>query len=249
MIAQLRSELLKLRSTRTSVVVLAWMVGLVVVVVALHVLSFSAADLSRESNQMKILGLGTSLGALFASLLGALSITGEIRTGTIRPTFLVTPRRTRVLAAKTVASILAGFGVGLIAEALTAGAEAAGLGLRGIHIELHLRDYAQLLAGGALAAALFGAIGVGLGAIVRNQVAAVIGLCVWLLMLEPLLLGDVPGAAKYAPEASAGAIAGAIQSQIADTLIAPALGVLLLAVYAGLAGLAGSLAITRRDVG
>jgi hypothetical protein len=59
----------------------------------------------------------------------------------------------------------------------------------------------------------------------------------------------VPGAAKYAPEDSAGAIAGAIQSQIADTLVAPALGVLLLAVYATLAGLAGALAITRRDVG
>jgi ABC-2 type transport system permease protein len=249
MIAQLRSELLKLRSTHTSLLLLAWMVGLVVVVVALHVLSFGAADLSRTGNQMKILGLGTSLGALFASLLGALSITAEIRAGTIRPTLLVTPRRTRVLAAKTLASMLAGVGVGVIAEALTAGAEAAGLAIRGIHLDLGAGEYAQLLAGGALAGALFAAIGVGVGAIVRNQVAAVVGLCVWLLLLEPLLLGDVPAAAKYAPEASAGAIAGAIQSQIADTLIAPALGVLLLALYAALAGLAGALAITRRDIG
>jgi ABC-2 type transport system permease protein len=249
MIAQVRSELLKQRSTRTSVVLLAWMLGLAVVVVALHVLSFSASDLSRESNQMKILGLGTSIGALFASLLGALSITAEIRNGTIRPTFLVAPRRARVVAAKTLASMLAGAGVGLIAAALTACAEAAGLGIRGITIEPGGGDYAQLLAGGALAGALFAAIGVGVGAVVRNQVAAVAGLCVWLLFLEPLLLGDVPGAAKYAPEASAGAIAGAIQSQIADALITPALGVLLLAVYAAVAGVAGALAITRRDVG
>jgi ABC-type transport system involved in multi-copper enzyme maturation permease subunit len=249
MSAQLRSELLKQRTTRTSLVLLAWMVGLVVLVVALHVLAFGAADLSRESNQMKILGLGTSIGALFASLLGAISITGEIRTGTIRPTLLVTPRRTRVVVAKIQASSLAGVAVGLIAEAVTAGAEAAGLGLRGIHIELGVSDYAQLLAGGALAGALFAAIGVGVGAIVRNQVAAVAGLCVWLLFLEPLLLGDVPRVAKYAPEASAGAIAGAIQSQIADTLVAPAFGVLLLAVYAALAGTAGVLTITRRDVG
>jgi ABC-type transport system involved in multi-copper enzyme maturation permease subunit len=249
MIAQLRSELLKQRTSRTSLVLLAWMVGLVVVVVGLHVISFGAADLSRDGNQMKILGLGTSIGALFASLLGATSITSELRTGTIRPTLLVTPRRTTVVAAKTTASMLAGVGVGFIAAALTAGTEAAGLGVRGIHVELSGGDYAQLLAGGALAAALFAAIGVGVGAIVRNQVAAVAGLCVWLLFLEPLLLGDVPAVAKYAPEASAGAIAGAIQSQIADTLIAPALGVLLLALYAALAGLAGSLAITRRDVG
>jgi ABC-2 type transport system permease protein len=249
MTALLRSELLKLRSTRTSFALLAWMVGLVVLVVALHVLSFGVGALSRDSNQMKILGLGTSIGALFAALLGAMSITGEFRTGTIRPTFLVTPRRARVVTAKLVASMLVGVGVGLVAEALTAGAEAAGLAARGVHIQLGSGDYAQLLAGGALAAACFAAIGVGLGAMVRNQVAAVVGLCVWLLFVEPLLLGDVPSAAKYAPEASAGAIAGAIQSQIADTLIAPALGVVLLAAYAALAGLAGALLITRRDVG
>ena len=75
-----------------------------------------------------------------------------------------------------------------------------------------------------------------------------VGLCVWLLFVEPLLLGDVPAAAKYFPEASAGAIAGAIQSQIADSLIAPALGVVLLAGYAALAALAGATLITRRDI-
>jgi ABC-type transport system involved in multi-copper enzyme maturation permease subunit len=248
MIAQLRSELLKQRTTRTNVLLLLWMVGLVVLVVLLHVLSFSVEDLSRSDNQLKIVGLGTSIGALFASLLGAMSITGEIRHGTIRPTFLATPRRGRVVVAKVAASALAGLAVGLIAEALTAGVQAAGLGARGIHIELGSGDYAQLLAGGALAAALFAAIGVGVGAVVRNQVAAVVGLCVWLLFLEPLLLGDVHAVAKFAPGASAGAIAGAIQTQIADDLVAPALGVLLLAAYAALASAVGSIATTRRDV-
>jgi hypothetical protein len=70
----------------------------------------------------------------------------------------------------------------------------------------------------------------------------------WLLFVEPLLLADVPDAAKYAPEATAGAVAGAIQSQIADSLIAPALGVVLLAAYAALAAGAGALLIARRDV-
>jgi ABC-2 type transport system permease protein len=248
MTAQLRSELLKLRTIRTNRLLLGWMVGLVVLVVALHVLSFGESALAPEANQTKILGLGTSIGALFAALLGAMSITGEFRSGTIRPTFLVTPRRTRVIAAKALASMAAGAGIGLLAEALTAGAEAAGLAARGVHIELAGRDYAQLLAGGALGAALFAAIGVGIGAMARNQVAALVGLCVWLLFVEPLLLADVPSAAKYAPEASAGAIAGAIQSQIADSLIAPALGALLLAAYAALIAGAGALLVTRRDV-
>lgn len=248
MIAQLRSELLKQRTTRTNLFLLLWMVGLVLLVVLLHVLSFSLEDLSHSDNQMKIVGLGTTIGAVFASLIGAMSITGEIRHGTIRPTFLATPRRARVIAAKVAASALAGLAVGLIAEALTAGVEAAGLAARGIHIELGAGDYAQLLAGGALAAALFAAIGVGVGAVVRNQVTAVVGLCVWLLFLEPLLLGDVPAIGKLAPGASAGAIAGAIQTQIANDLVAPALGVLLLAAYAVLATAAGAIRTTRRDV-
>jgi ABC-2 type transport system permease protein len=248
MTAQLRSELLKQRTTRTTLLLVAWMVGLVLLVVALHVLSFSAGALERDSNQMKILGLGTSLGALFAALLGAMSITREFRTGTIRPTLLITPRRTRVIAAKVAASMLVGAGIGLLAEALTAASEAAGLAARGIHVQLTAGDYAQLIAGGALAAALFAVVGVGIGTGVRNQVATLVGLCVWLLFVEPLLVGDVPSVAKYAPEASAGAITGAIQSQTADTLIAPLLGAVLLVAYAALAAIAGSLLITRRDI-
>ena len=102
MTAQLRSELLKQHTTRTNVLLLLWMVGLIVLVVLLHVLSFSIDDLSRRDNQLKIAGLGTSVGALFASLLGAMSITGEFRHGTIRPTLLATPRRDRVIVAKVV---------------------------------------------------------------------------------------------------------------------------------------------------
>ena len=248
MSAQLRSELLKQRTTRTNVVLVLWMVVLVVLVVLLHVLSFSVRDLSREDNQLTIVGLGTMIGTLFASLLGAMSITGEFRHGTIRPTFLATPRRARVIAAKVAASALAGLAVGLLAEALTAAAEAGGLAARGIDVKLGGGDYAQLLAGGAIAAAFFAAIGVGVGALVRNQVAAVLGLCVWLLFIEPILLGDVPSAAKFAPLASAGAIAGAIQTQIEENLVAPALGVLLLTVYAAAASAVGSMATTRRDV-
>lgn len=249
MTAQLRSELLKQRTTRTTVLLLAWLVGLVILVVGLHVASFGLDDLGRESNQMRILGLGTTLGMLFAALVGALSVTAEFRTGTIRPTLLVTPRRTTVIVAKVAAGMLIGAAAGLLAQTLNAGAEAAGLALRGIEIRLGAGDYAQLLAGGALAGALFGALGVGVGALLRNQVTAVATLCVWLLLLEPLLLGDLPGVAKYAPEASAGAITGAIQSQLADALVAPALGVVLLAIYAAIATVASALALNRRDVG
>ena len=244
----LRSELLKQRTTRTILQLPLWMVGLVALVVVLHVVGFSVHDLSIREKQLKIYGWGTGIGSLFAALLGALSITGEIRHGTIRPTYLATPQRARVIAAKAAASALGGLALGLLAEALTAGITSAGLAARGIHIALSTGDFAQLLAGGAAAAALWAAIGTGVGAIIRNQVGTVVGLCVWLLILETSLIGAVPSVAKFAPGASAGALAGAIQTQTAANLLAPALGALLLAAYATLAAGAGALAATRRDV-
>jgi ABC-type transport system involved in multi-copper enzyme maturation permease subunit len=245
----LRSELLKQRTTRTNLLLLLWMIGLVALVVLLHVFSLKAGTITARDGQLKVLGWGTSIGALFASLLGAMSITGEIRHGTIRPTFLATPDRGRVIAAKVAASALAGVALGLLAEALTAGIESAGLAVRGIHVASTAGDYVQLLLGGAAAAALWAAIGVGVGALVRNQVGALIGLCVWLLLIETTLIGNVPAAGKFAPGASAGALAGAIQTQTPAKLVAPALGVLLLAAYATLTASAGALATARRDVG
>jgi ABC-2 type transport system permease protein len=244
----LRSELLKQRTTRTILQLPLWMVGLVALIVVLHVVGFSVHDLSIRGNQLKIYGWGTGIGSLFAALLGALSITGEIRHGTIRPTLLATPRRARVIAAKAGASALGGLALGLLAEALTAGISSAGLAARGIHIALTTGDFVQLLAGGAAAAALWAVIGTGVGAIVRSQVGTVVGLCVWLLILETSLIGAVPSAAKFAPGASAGALAGAIQTQTAANLLAPVLGALLLAAYATLAAGAGAIAATSRDV-
>jgi ABC-type transport system involved in multi-copper enzyme maturation permease subunit len=246
--AVLRSELLKQRTTRTILQLPLWMIGLVALVVLLHVFSLNAATLTSRDGQLKVLGWGTSVGALFAALLGALSITSEIRHGTIRPTFLATPRRGRVITAKVAASALAGLSIGLLAEALTAGLESAGLATRGIHIALSAGDYVQLLAGGAFSAALWAAIGVGVGAIVQNQVGAVIGLCVWLLLIETTLIGNVPGAGKFVPGAGAGALAGAIQTQSASKLLPPALGGLLLVAYAAAAIAAGLITTERRDI-
>jgi ABC-2 type transport system permease protein len=248
-IAQLRSELLKQRTTRTTLSLLAWMVGLILLVVLLHVFGLNAKDLAKASNQPKVYGWGTSIGALFAALLGAISITGELRNGMIRPTLLATPNRAVVLAAKVAASALAGLLVGLVAEGLVSGIASAGLTARGIPITLGAGDFAQMLAGGAAAAALWAAIGTGLGAIVRNQIGAVTALCVWLLLVESILIGDVPSAAKFAPGASAGALAGMIQNASSGSLLAPALGALLLAAYAVASTAAGLFVIERRDVG
>lgn len=244
----LRSELLKQRSTRTNLALAASMVGLIAAVVLLHMLTLSVRDLSDGPGQLKVFGLGTTFAIIFASLLGALSITSEIRHGTIRPTFLASPDRARVIVAKIAASAAAGAVFGLIAEALAAGVGSAALASRGIHLAPGIGQYARLLAGGTVAAALWAGIGVGVGAIVRSQVGTVIGLVVWLLFIELTLFGSVPAAAKYAPGATAGAIAGATLEHTAGDLLAPAIGAVLTIAYAVAAATGGVTAIHRRDV-
>lgn len=249
MIGQLRSELLKQRTTRTTALLMAWMCGLIALVIVMHTAGLKAGELAKAPNQPMVFGWGTSIGALFAALLGAISITAELRTGTIRPTLLANPRRSIVIGAKMIASAIVGALVGALAAGLVSAVGSAGLAIRGITITLTAGDFAQAIAGGALAAALWGVIGTGIGGLVRNQVGAVVGLCVWVLLLETILIGDVPSAAKYTPGASAGAIAGLIQNARPGSLLAPAVGAALLLGYASIAGIAGLLATERRDIG
>jgi ABC-2 type transport system permease protein len=244
----LRAELFKQRSTRTALGLFASMLALVLFVVLLHAFGAPAKNFGSSAEQLTLLfGWGEVLGALFAALLGAMSITGEIRHGTIRPTFLVTPWRHRVIAAKVEASMLIGTGFGVIAGAVAAGVGTAALRVRGIDVRLDAGDYALLIAGGAAATALWAAIGVGVGALVRNQVPALIGICAWLLFVENLLVGDIAGVGnvgRLLPSAAGKAISG----QNPDTLLAPAVGLVLLVLYAVAVAVAGSLATSRRDV-
>jgi ABC-2 type transport system permease protein len=246
--ARLRAELLKQRSTRTGAALFTGMLGLVLFVVLLHGFGLTAEQLGGASDQLMMLGRGEFLAALFAALLGALSVTSEIRHGTIRPTFLVSPWRGRVVAAKVWVSMLIGAGFGLAACALAAGAGTAALRLRGIEIEVDGGDYALLVAGGTAAAALWAAIGVGLGAIVRDQVPTLVGLCAWLLFVEGLLVGDVAGVTQNVGRFAPGALGQALSGQDPDTLLAPGLSALLLALYAAAAAALGWVATTRRDV-
>lgn len=249
MIAQLRSELFKQRTTRTSLWLLLSMAGLLAAVVLLHVVSLPAGGLGGSEGQLGVLGMGTTFGTLFAALLGAMSITGEIRHGLIRPTLLTTPNRVRVIAAKVAAATITGAAFGVVAEVVTVGVSIAGLAARGIDIAPSGGQFAQLIAGGAVAAALWAAIGVAVGALVRSQVVALVGLAVWLLFLEQTLIGIMPSAARYAPGPSAGSLAGAILQQTSTYLLAPAVGLLVIAGYVAATTVAALVATSRRDFG
>jgi ABC-type transport system involved in multi-copper enzyme maturation permease subunit len=225
------------------------MLVLIAAAVLLHGLALPSEHLESKSDQVTLLvGWGERLGAVFAAFSGALSMTAEIRHGTIRPTLLVCPRRNRVISTKVAAGVLYGAGFGLIATAFAIVIGSAALAARGIANQLDPGTYAQFIVGGGAAGGLWAAIGVGLGAIVRNQVAVLIGICAWLLFVEGVLLGDlvtaVGGVTRYAPGAAAAAFSGQDPGQ----LLAPGVGLVILSLYAAGAAVIGSIATDRADV-
>jgi hypothetical protein len=242
MSGQLRSELLKQRSTQTALFLLVAMAGLVALAVALHLLALGRTQLATNAHQLEVFQIGTRAGMLFAALVGALAITSEIRFGTIRPTFLVEPRRSPVLAAKLAIGALTGLVYGLLAEGLMATFAAIAFSLRGIPNQLSGGDYTRILLGGAAAAALWAVLGVGVGALVRNQVATLVGLCAWMFLVESVSEGFVPNAAKLMPGGAGLSLAGN------EHKLSLGLAALILVTYTAAAAAAGWITTLRRDV-
>ena len=240
---QLLAELRKMRSTRTNLGLLGGMVGLILLTVLLNGFIPKPHELATYDNQYVLLSAGTSA-ALFAALIGVMAITSEFRHGTIRPTFVVTPHRTRVVAAKVTASLLMGALFGLAAIGLSFGVGSAILSVRDIPLELGTSDVLWLVLGTPAMTAAWAAIGVGLGAVVRNQVFAVIGLIVWAMVIDNLLRALVPSIGGYTPVGASAALV----ADPADYVLAAAAGGLLLLGYVAAFVLAGSLLVARRDV-
>ena len=243
MIAQAKAELLKIRSTRTTLGLIAGMLALVLLLVLLTGLLTRTGVLAGKDTQRNLLGLGGVAG-LFAALAGLLCVTGEYRHGTIRPTFLFTPRRPRVLGAKLAASMITGLTFGVVAEAFGFAVGAVILAGRGVPFALNTGEAIQLVVGTIVGVVLWGGLGVGLGAILRNQVAAVIGLLAWAFIIENLIFGLAPSVGRYGPEQAATALTGLTTSH----LLSPVAGGAVLIAWVAALAAAGVILTVRRDV-
>ena len=241
---QIRSELLKLVTTRTVAAVLSAMVLLVSVAIMLHAFGLSLGELSSRADQRGVMvDVAINVGGLFAALLGALVITGEIRSGNIRPTFLFTPRRVRVILAKAVSVLAVGAITGVVAVGVVTSVGAATLSSRGIDVRLTTADVARLFVGGLLGGALLGVLGLAVGTLVRSQVPTLVGIFAWLLFVENLMM-DVPRAHQFVPGALAQAIAGNDRTGV---LHSPGPAAALLGAYAVVAVAVAAFSARGRD--
>jgi ABC-2 type transport system permease protein len=197
----LRSELLKLRTTRTSRAFLLATVVLVAAAVAQGAAvagDGAAPPLDAPELQAALLGAGR-LAGLLAAFLGSIAMSGEYRHGTIVPTLLATPRRGRVVAAAALANLLAGAALGLAATFTAALGTAAVLAASGTALTVPAADAAAAGAGTVAWAALAALLGFGVGAVARNQPLAVALVAVLLLGLDQVLAAGLPELARWLP--------------------------------------------------
>jgi len=185
----IRAEVLKLRSTRTFWALILGALGLVVVAVT----AMSAASQFTPGDHPARQALALAGPAqTFALLLGVLAVTSEFRYGTIIPALLFTPRRTALLGAKLITLTAAGLVLGLLAFGGATAIVLPVLAARHITSQVGAATVAAIVAGGAITTGLAAALGVGFGALVRNQVGAIVVALGGLYILEPLL-SVIPG--------------------------------------------------------
>jgi ABC-2 type transport system permease protein len=242
-IAQLKAELLKVRSTRTTLGLFAGVIALTLLIVLLTGLLNHPDNLASKHDQRGLFAPG-AVALIFSGLAGVLLVTSEYRYGTIRPTFLFTPRRGRVVSAKLTAGLLAGLVFGAVSLGLAVGIGSLILSARGIPSALSGGDFALIVFGGLAGIALRGAFGVGLGAILRNQVGAVIALLAWDFVVNSLLFGLAPSVGRFMPTPAADALMGLKTTH----LLAPAAGGAVLLAWTAVLALAGLALTLRRDV-
>jgi ABC-2 type transport system permease protein len=201
--AVLDAERIKLSTTRS----LVWTAA------AVAVLSIGLAALQGSSSygavplppERAVTGVAV-FGVPVLMILAAMTVTGEYRSGMICTTFMATPNRSVVLAAKAIVAAVfsAAYAAVMTVAAVVVGRLVAPP-LVGSHLSFVDQDTWRVIGAITLYAALTAVLGVGVAALLRHSAGAVAVLLLWPLLVEPVL-GNLPSigseAGPYLPFAN-----------------------------------------------
>ena len=241
----LQAELLKLRTTRT----FAALVGAALVLSLLVVVLVSVLGDNFTSDDVRELFTADFTG-LFIILLGVIGMAGEWRHRTITSTVLAAPDRIRLLSAKMLSYAAAGALLSLIVTLTIMLVGTLILSARGEETA-SLADLLDVLWRNLLVAALVGALGVGIGAVIRNQVVAIVGVLFVAFVLEPTLIGLASDYGRFGP--TQGAPSGIIgvagfDGEDTDFLLSPGVAVLVMLGWIGAFFAAGAARLRGGDL-
>ena len=170
-------EVRKSLSTRSGLALVVASALLAPVVMAI-VAAASTEPLDSVVGPIVVTGL---LSALVVLSVGVLSTAGEWSHGSVQTTYLLEPRRSRVLAAKAAAVAAIGAVVAVVAAGLSSAV------LAGLEPEASWNGAGRAIAMIAVAGAAFALIGAGVGAALGNTPGALTGLYLLNLGVLPLL--------------------------------------------------------------
>ena len=260
MIAVMRSEWLKLRTAAVP-----WVLGgiaLLINALLILVIFLTRPDISgpggavppgytvpHTTQQLRNLVGSGFQGYLLALLLGTLIVTTEFRHKTVTTSFLVTPVRAKLIAAKLLTAAVLGAVLALIMLVATMIGGGLTLAARGGSFSDMVHQIPAVAPGFILVFALFAVLGVGVGSVLTNQVAAIIVVLGWFIILEGILVALVHSAFKWVPTGAAQAAANLTRNRADDFVLFTWWQGALLMLFYGLAFAAiGSLLLTRRDI-
>ncbi|MGH3352024.1 MAG: hypothetical protein ACRDPS_15255 [Nocardioides sp.] len=206
------------------------------------------APLHTAAGQQTLFSVASGGANTLAAVLAAIGITGEFRHRTATATFLTTPRRGKIVAAKLVTYAVVGGGYATACLLTVAAIAWPWLHARDIDLMLFGNGLPGTYAGVVADVIIFAVIGIGLGALLRNQVATVVGLLVYRFVAEPILTA-VPATSEWTAYLPGSASAALTQVSLStQNYLDPWLGGLVLAGYGLLLAAVGSLVSMRRDI-
>lgn len=251
MSALVRAELLKLRTVALPYWLLLTTLAFVLlgVLATLLTAGLEGAPLQRDDPDLLARAVASASGGnIIVLVLGILALTQEFRFGTATPSFLVTPRRGAVLAAKLLSTVLVGLLFAVVSLVFALAASWITITVRGDALRFDA-TVVEVMLGVGLVLALYGPIGVAVGALVRNQIAAVVAALAWTFIVEQLVVALWPEVGKWMPGGAASAVLqlGEVATTRGDLLPVWG-GALLLVAYAVVLSVVAAMVTLRRDL-
>lgn len=253
MINLIRAEFKKISSTRMTFVLLASSIALTVTYVVMYALlagydNGTGQTLPPLTVEMSVRMVYSSLGSAYVIVLifGIVGFTSETRHKTLNFTYLAVPHRGRVIFAKFVTHAVWGaiFAISNLAIGLPL---AMWLVNSRPHFVIPNQDIINVSIGTVVAFMLYSILGIALGALMRNQIAAIVISLVWVMLVEAIFIAILPSVGKWMP---AGAASSMLQARALDgaKYLDPVPGGLLLLAYAVAFGLIATFTTARKDV-
>ncbi|NUR06916.1 MAG: ABC transporter permease subunit [Nocardioidaceae bacterium] len=188
---------------------------------------------------------------IFAMILGITGMTGEYRYQTITPTFLAVPRRVRIVLSKMAAHIGYGLAYGAVGAVVALVVGGIVISIRGFDLGYGTDRLWPSILLGVVAVAIWTLVGLGIGTLIRNQIAAILVAVFVVFLVEGIATAilaatDLDSVAKWLPTNASAALTSPGSSQL-EYLPWWAGGLVLLG-YAVVLGGIGLLLSSRRDV-